>query len=138
MLTFVPKVSKSVPPKSLPQSSINSLSLLVHQLIINNLLNVADKQDVTTMYNLMQLIWLLSPPMPMDNPINCQGHIALNQHSKLLQGLILLYINNELSLHDPLKYLSAAAHVAYIFFTHNNACSSYIPTTLYHNTVYRS
>ena len=51
---------------------------------INNLLNVADKQDVTTMYNLMQLIWSLSPPMPMDNPIHRQGHTALNQHSKLL------------------------------------------------------
>ena len=98
---------------------------------INNILNVADKQDVMTMYNLMQLIWLLSPPSPKDSPIHHQDHIALNQHSKLLQWLIHPYINVKLSLHEQLKYLSAAAHVAYAFFMHNNVHSSYIPATLY-------
>ena len=111
------------------QSQLESVGTSVNHL--NNILNVADKKDVTTMFNLMQLIWTLSPPSPMDNPIHHQDQIALNQHSKLLQWLIHPYINVELSLHEQLKYLSAAAHVAYVFFMHGNACSSYIPSTLY-------
>ena len=98
---------------------------------LNNLLNVADKQDITTMFNLMQLIWTLSPPSPMDNPIHHQDWTALNQHSKLIQWLIHPYINIELTLHEQLKYLSATAHMAYVFFMHENARSSYIPSTLY-------
>ncbi|KAF8330041.1 uncharacterized protein EI90DRAFT_3124859 [Cantharellus anzutake] len=83
------------------------------------------------MLNLMQLIWSLSSPSLLDNPIHCQDHLALIQHLKLVQWLIFPYINVELSLHEQLKYLSAAAHVAYVFFTHENMRSSYIPATLY-------
>ncbi len=102
---------------------------------LNNILNVADKQDITTMFNLMQLIfiWTLSPPSPLDNPIHCQDRTTLNQHSKLLQWLIHPYINVELSLHEQLKYLSATAHVVYVFFMHKNTHSSYIPSMLYHD-----
>ena len=79
------------------------------------------------MFNLMQSIWMLSPPLFIDSPIHHQDRIALNQHSKLLQWLIHPYINVELNLHEQLKYLSAAMHVVYVFFTHENAWSSYIP-----------
>ncbi len=84
-------------------------------------MNVADKQDVTTMYNLMQLIWLLPPPIATDNPIFCQAHVALNQHLKLLQYLILPYINININIYEQLRSLSAMAHLAYILFTHCNA-----------------
>ncbi|KAF8324980.1 uncharacterized protein EI90DRAFT_3019288 [Cantharellus anzutake] len=98
---------------------------------INNLLNITDKQDVTTMFNLMQLIWWLPPPLATANPIFHKACIALNQHSKLLRYLILPYIDVNMSLHDQLKYLSAAAHLAYVFFTQNNTRSAYLPSLLY-------
>ncbi|KAF8327198.1 uncharacterized protein EI90DRAFT_2928786 [Cantharellus anzutake] len=98
---------------------------------INNLLNATDKQDVTTMLNLMQLIWSLPPPLPTDKPVLQETCIALNQHSKLLRYLILPYINIELSLYEQLKFLSAAAHLTYILFTHQNARSSFLPLPLY-------
>ncbi|KAF8319554.1 uncharacterized protein EI90DRAFT_2940187, partial [Cantharellus anzutake] len=114
---------------SLLRRQLESASIPINR--INNLLNVADKQDVTTMINLMQLIWSLSPPSSTDNPIHRQDRTALNRHSKLLRWLILPYINVELSLHDQLKCLSAAAHVAYVFFMHENMRSAYIPAALY-------
>ncbi len=95
---------------------------------INNLMNIMDKQDVTTMLNLMQLIWLLPPPLTTNKPIFHQAHIALNLHSKLLQYLILPYINVDMSLYEQLKSLSAAAHLVYIFYTHHNAHSAFIPS----------
>ena len=98
---------------------------------INNLLNMTDKQDVTTMLNLMQLIWNLPLPLPTNKPIFCENHIALNCHSKLLRYLILPYINPELSLFEQLKFLSASTHLAYILFTHENACNSFLPMPLY-------
>ncbi|KAF8325088.1 uncharacterized protein EI90DRAFT_3238888 [Cantharellus anzutake] len=98
---------------------------------INNLMNATDKQDVTTMFNLMLLIWKLPPPLTTDNPIYYETRVALNQHSKLVKYLILPYINVDMSLHDQLKSLSAAAHLAYIFFTDHNAHSAYLPSPLY-------
>ena len=83
------------------------------------------------MLNLMQSIWTLSPPLFINNPIHHQDHIALNQHSKLLQWLIHPYISIELNLHEQLKYLSAVMHVVYVFSMHENAQSSYIPAMLY-------
>src|SRR5258708_3535983 len=100
---------------------------------INNLLNVTDKQDVTMMLNLMQLIWSLLPPLPTDKPNFCETHTALNQHAKLLRYLILPYINVNLSLFKQLKFLSAAAHLMYILYTHQNMHSSYLPSPLYHD-----
>ena len=97
---------------------------------INNLMNVMDKQDVTTMFNLMQLIWSLPPPLATDKPIFHKAHSALNQHSKLLWYLILPYINVDMNLHEQLKYLSTAAHLAYLFFTHHNAQSAFLPFPL--------
>ncbi|KAF8327604.1 uncharacterized protein EI90DRAFT_3018097 [Cantharellus anzutake] len=98
---------------------------------INNLMNVTDKQDITTMFNLMLLIWKLPPPLTTDNPIYYKTHVTLNQHSKLVKYLILPYINVDMSLHDQLKSLSAVAHLAYIFFTDHNAHLAYLPSPLY-------
>ena len=100
---------------------------------INNLMNVTDKQDVMMMFNLMQLIWSLPPPLATDNPIHYETHIALNQYSKLLHYLILPYINVNMNLHEQLKSLSAVVHLAYILFTNHNACSAFLPSPLYHD-----
>src|SRR5258705_8616753 len=94
-------------------------------------MNITDKQDVMTMFNLMQLIWSLPPPLATDNPIHYETHIALNQYSKLLCYLILPYINVDMNLHEQLKSLSAAAHLAYILFTHCNTQSAFLPCPLY-------
>jgi len=51
---------------------------------INNLMNVTDKQDITTMLNLMQLIWSLPPPLTTDKPTHQKACTALNQHLKVL------------------------------------------------------
>ncbi len=96
-------------------------------------MNVTDKQDVMMMFNLMQLIWSLPPPLATDNPIHYETHIALNQYSKLLCYLILPYINVDMNLHEQLKSFSAAAHLAYILFTNHNACSAFLPLPLYHD-----
>src|SRR5260221_7530131 len=72
-------------------------------------MNITDKQDVMTMFNLMQLIWSLPPPLATNNPIHYETHIALNQYSKLLCYLILPYINVDMNLHEQLKSLSAVA-----------------------------
>ncbi len=85
------------------------------------------------MLNLMQLIWLLPPPLATNKPIFCQACIALNLHSKLLQYLIPPYINVNMSLYEQLKSLSAAVHLAYVFYTHHNAHSAFIPSLLYHD-----
>ncbi|KAF8330036.1 uncharacterized protein EI90DRAFT_2996770 [Cantharellus anzutake] len=98
---------------------------------INNVLNVTDKQDVTTMLNLMDMIWRLPSPPPTFLPIQHKSRIALNHLSKILQWLILPYINIGLSLYEQLKYLSAAAHLSYIFYTHKNTRSSFLPAALY-------
>ncbi len=93
-------------------------------------MNVTDKQDVMTMFNLMQLIWSL-PLLATNNPIHYKTHITLNQHSKLLCYLILPYININMNLHEQLKSLSAVAHLAYILFTNHNACLAFLPSPLY-------
>ena len=82
------------------------------------------------MLNLMQLIWSLPPPLPTDKPIFYETRIALNQHSKLLKYLILPYLNTKLSLFEQLKFLSAAARLAYILFTHQDAQASFLPMPL--------
>src|SRR6266850_6101488 len=94
-------------------------------------MNITDKQDVTTMLNLMQLIWSLPPPLATNKPTHHRACIALNQHSKLLKYIILPYTNISMSLYDQLKSLSVAAHLAYIFFTHDNTRSAFLPSPLY-------
>src|SRR5258708_39444057 len=42
---------------------------------INNLMNIMDKQDVTTMLNLMQLIWLLPPPLTKIGRASCRERV---------------------------------------------------------------
>lgn len=106
-------------------SIVLTLQVLKHHLLslgikdeqgINALLSTKDKQDIKLMYNLLTLIASLSPPSSSMPPTEHKARGALTLLGHLYSHFIEVYTNVDISLHDQLRNLSAAAHLAMAFY----------------------
>lgn len=77
----------------------------------NFLLSPADKQDVKLMYDLLTSIAMLPPCTPDDPVGEQQSRSILRLVGQLYAHLLDAYTNVDLSLHQQLTHLSAAAHL---------------------------
>ena len=98
---------------------------------INALLSPKDKQDVKLMYDLLSSIATLPPPSQDDSPSEQQSRNILYLLSKLYSHLLEVYTNINLSLHQQLVHLSAAAHLILAFYAKEKGGS--MPSQLYFN-----
>ena len=96
---------------------------------INALLSPKDKQDVKLMYDLLSSIATLPPPSQDDSPTEQQSRNILCLLGKLYSHLLEVYTNINLSLHQQLVHLSAAAHLILTFYVKEKGCS--MPSQLY-------
>ena len=84
---------------------------------INALLSPKDKQDVKLMYDLLSSIAILPPALDTDSPSEQQSRKILRLLGNLYSHLLEVYTNINLSLHQQLVHLSAAAHLILAFYT---------------------
>ena len=82
---------------------------------VNALLSPKDKQDVKLMYDLLSSIATLPPALDTDSPSKQQSRKILRPLSNLYSHLLEVYTNINLSLHQQLVHLSAAAHLILAF-----------------------
>lgn len=85
------------------------------------ILNPNDRQNVPLCYSLLKEIWSLPDPKSTDKPSFIEARKALQILGKLFRLIVLPYIQINLSLHEQLVYLSAAAHLATFLYTVNDA-----------------
>lgn len=97
---------------------------------IRAVLNPNDKQDVMLAYNLLRDIWTL-PELSSGPPGRIQARKALQIFGSMCYHILVPYICVDLSLEEQLEYLSFAGHLALVLYTHDNACSDFLPTALY-------
>ncbi|EIW81501.1 hypothetical protein CONPUDRAFT_55848, partial [Coniophora puteana RWD-64-598 SS2] len=98
---------------------------------VDSLFNVADKQDVTTAYQLLRDIWDLPCAKDGSAAIYAQTRDALRTFGQFCRYLLLPYICIDLSLSEQLTYLSAAAHIALALFASPGGGSRFLPVPLY-------
>jgi hypothetical protein len=101
---------------------------------INNLLNPSDRQNVSMSFTLLKEIWSLKDPMPTE-PAFIAARKALQILGSLFQHLVLPFIQITLDLHDQLKHLSAAAHLATFLFAFEGARGKAIPSLTYKDII---
>jgi hypothetical protein len=83
---------------------------------INALLSPKDKQDVKLMFDLLSSIASLPPPPSTDSPSVQQSRKVLRLLGCLYAHLLEAYTNVDLTLHQQLTHLSAAAHLVLAFY----------------------
>ena len=81
------------------------------------------------MYDLLSSIATLPPPSQQDSPSEHQSRNILCLLSKLYSHLLYVYTNINLSLHQQLVHLSAAAHIILAFYAKEKG--SAMPLQLY-------
>uniref|UniRef100_A0A0W0FA72 Zinc finger PHD-type domain-containing protein n=1 Tax=Moniliophthora roreri TaxID=221103 RepID=A0A0W0FA72_MONRR len=98
---------------------------------IKAVMNPNDKQDVKLAYDLLRDVW--TPKLEPENitPGNADAREAIYTFGSLCFWLIYPYICVDLSLAEQLKYLSAAAHLAFALYRDEKAAKKFLPTTLY-------
>ena len=102
---------------------------------INNLLDPTDKQNVPVCYTLLKEIWSLQCPIVTNKPSFATACDALQILGKLFQHLVLPFVQVTLNLHEQLKHLSAAAHLATFLFTFQNAQSKTLSSLTYKDII---
>lgn len=95
------------------------------------LFNPNDRQDVPLAYTLLKEVWSLPEPQSTDSPSIASSRRAICVLGQLFKYIVLPYIQTSLSLHEQLTYLSAAAHLTFFLYTHNNAGATFIPSQTY-------
>src|SRR5258708_5660227 len=80
---------------------------------------------------LLELSEVIELPEVFSSMKKCLLHSALRLGDPLLELLELRFVS--LSSETSRSFGTTQHFLMYVFFMHNNACSSYIPTTLYHN-----
>lgn len=94
-------------------------------------LNPDDKQDVLTMYALLQALWLLPDAEPDARPAFATSRAALKVFGRMCFYIIAPYVQTSLTLAEQLEYLSAAAHMAIALFTRNDARTDFMQARLF-------
>jgi hypothetical protein len=96
---------------------------------INALLSPKDKQDVKLMYDLLTSIACLHDANATNSPAEQQTWGLLVLLGKLYAHLLEAYTNVDLTLHQQLTHLSAAAHLIIAFYAKEKGGS--MPSQLY-------
>lgn len=96
---------------------------------INALLSPKDKQDVKLMYDLLTSIACLPDADATNSPAEQQTRGLLVLLGKLYAHLLEAYTNIDLTLHQQLTHLSAAAHLIIAFYAKEKGGS--MPSQLY-------
>jgi hypothetical protein len=107
----------------------------VSALRLDYLLNPNDRQNVPLCYSLLKEIWSLPEPRPTDKPSYIEARKALQILGKLFRLTVLPYIQINLSLHEQLVYLSAAAHLATFLYIVNNARNKAIQSLTFRDII---
>ncbi|KAK7013773.1 hypothetical protein R3P38DRAFT_2545697 [Favolaschia claudopus] len=100
---------------------------------INSFLNPEDKQDVLLTYQLLRSLWDLEPAPPNGDPAFIRTREALRIFGKLAYHLVMPYIYVDLSLHQQLVHLSAAAHILFCLYSDQGAGTSFMANQTYVN-----
>ena len=93
----------------------------VSTLRLDYLLNPHDRQNIPLCYSLLKEVWSLRDPSPSDKPSFVAARRALQLLGTLFHHIIVPFIQINLSLHEQLSHLSAAAHFATFLYTINGA-----------------
>ena len=96
---------------------------------INALLSPKDKQDIKLMYDLLTSIACLPDTNATNSPAEQQTQGLLVLLGKLYAHLLEAYTNIDLTLHQQLTHLSAAAHLIIAFYAKEKGGS--MPSQLY-------
>ena len=107
---------------TLPSISTIKFHLVARGMSIstaNVLLTPNDKQDVVLMIKLLNAISNLTPASDTDTPLIKSTHQALILLSQVYNHLLNVYMNIQLSLHEQLVHLNAAAHLILAMY-HND------------------
>lgn len=75
-------------------------------------LNPHDRQNVPLCYSLLKEVWSLPDPSPSDKPSFVAARRALQLLGTLFRHIVVPFIQINVSLHEQLSHLSAAAHLA--------------------------
>ncbi|KAJ7104452.1 hypothetical protein B0H15DRAFT_795200 [Mycena belliarum] len=100
---------------------------------VTSYLNPNDKQDVLLGYSLLKSLWSLPVPSPDADPGLSRARTALRTFGQLGYHLLWPYIYIELSLHEQLVHLSAAAHLLLVLYADDNAGTSFMANQTYLN-----
>ena len=107
----------------------------ISTLRLDYLLNPNDRQNVPLCYSLLKEIWSLPDAQSTDKPSFIEARKALQILGKLFRLIVLPYIQVNLSLHEQLVYLSAAAHLATFLYTVNNARNKAIQSLTFRDII---
>ncbi|KAK6984091.1 hypothetical protein R3P38DRAFT_2663109 [Favolaschia claudopus] len=100
---------------------------------LNAWLDPNDKQDVLLTYQLLHAIWSLEAPKSTSDPAFLRTREALQIFGKLAYHLVMPYIYVDLSLHQQLVHLSAAAHILFTLYSDRHAATSFMANQTYMN-----
>ncbi|KAJ6626373.1 hypothetical protein B0H10DRAFT_2161558 [Mycena sp. CBHHK59/15] len=100
---------------------------------VNSFLDPNDKQDVSITYQLLKSLWSLPVAPPDSDPASIRTREALRMFGQLAYHLLFPYIFIDLSLHEQLVHLSAAAHILFILYSDNKAGTSFMANQTYMN-----
>lgn len=95
---------------------------------LDYLLNPQDCQNVPLCYSLLKEVWSLPNPSPSDKLSFVAACQALQLLGSLFHHMVVPFIQINLSLHDQLAHLSAAAHLATFLYTVNSAKNKALQT----------
>jgi hypothetical protein len=107
----------------------------VSALRLDYLLNPDDRQNVPLCYSLLKEVWSLPDPKPTNKPSFIEARKALQILGKIFRHIVLPYIQINLSLHEQLVYLSAAAHLATFLYTVNNSRNKLIQSLTFRDII---
>ncbi|KAJ6456747.1 hypothetical protein C8R45DRAFT_844729, partial [Mycena sanguinolenta] len=100
---------------------------------VQSFLTPNDKQDVDLTYQILKSLWSLEVPPPNSDPGFVRTREALRIFGQLAYHLLFPYVRIDLSLHQQLVHLSAAAHIPFILYSDDEAATSFMANQTYIN-----
>lgn len=104
-------------------------------LCLNYLLNPSDRQNVPLCYTLLKEVWSLPDPATSNTPSFIAAWKVLRLLGSLFCHIVVPFIQINLSLHEQLSHLSAAAHLAMFLYTVNNAWNKALQMLTFHDII---
>ncbi|KAF8188597.1 hypothetical protein K438DRAFT_2146607, partial [Mycena galopus ATCC 62051] len=103
------------------------------QAQVHSFLNPDDKQDVDLTYGILKSLWSLDIPPPDSDPAFIQTRNALRMFGQLSYHLLTPYVRIDLSLHQQLVHLGAAAHILLVLYSDEDAGTAFMANQTYVN-----
>jgi hypothetical protein len=100
---------------------------------VHSYLDPNDKQDVILGYSLLKALWSLPVAPETADPLVVGTRNALRIFGQLGYHLLMPYIFIELTLHQQLVHLSAAAHLLLVLYADEHAATAFMANQTYVN-----